>query len=52
MTIISRSIEISITRGVVEIEDCSNYGDKVSLYILFMPTTLILVTHNSTHVVL
>jgi len=49
---ISPGIEISIAGGVVETEDGSNYCDQVSLYRLFMPTTLTLMTHNDGHAVL
>jgi len=49
---ISRGVEISIAGGVAETED-ANYYDRVSsLYSLFTPTTLTLVTHNSSHTVL
>jgi len=52
VTMISRGVEISIAGGVAETVD-GNYCDQVScLYRLFMPTTLTLVTHNSSHVVL
>jgi len=46
VTMISRGVEISIAGGVAEMED-ANYCDRVfSLYRLFTPTTLPLVTHN------
>ena len=54
VTMISRGVEISIARGVgvAETED-ANYCDRVpSLYRPFTPTTLTLVTHNSSHAVL
>jgi len=52
VTMISRSVEISIAGGVAETED-DNYCDCVSsLYRLFMPTTLTLVTYHSSHPVL
>jgi len=49
VTMISRGVEISIAGGVAETED-GNHCDRVSsLYRLFMPTTLTLVTHYSSH---
>jgi len=52
VTMISRGVEISIAGGVAETAD-ANYCDRVaSLYTLFTPTTLTLVTHNLTHPVL
>jgi len=45
-------VEISIAGGVGEMVR-ANYCDRASfLYILFTPTTLTLVTHNSSHAVL
>ena len=45
-------VEISIAGGVGEMV-CANYCDRVSsLYRLFTPATLALVTHNSSHMVL
>jgi len=51
VTMISRGVEISIAGGVAETEDV-NYCDPVSsLYRLFTPTTLTLVTPNLSHTV-
>jgi len=52
VTMISRGVEISIAGGIAVTED-ANYCDPVfSLYRLFTPTTLTLVTHNLSHAVL
>jgi len=52
VTMISHSVEISIAGGVEETKD-AYYNDRVfSLYRLFTPITLTLVTYNSSHVVL
>jgi len=53
VTMISRCrVEISIAGSVAETED-ANYCDRVSsLYRPFTPTTLTLVTHNLSHMVL
>jgi len=52
VTMISHGVEISITGGVAETKDGSNYCDQVSLYRLFTLTTLTLLTHNASPTVL
>jgi len=52
VTMISRGVEISIAGGVAETEDALTTVTVSSLYRLFTPTTLTLVTHNLSHTVL
>jgi len=49
---ISRSVEISITGGVEETDDGLTTVTESSLYKLFTPTTLTLLTDNKCYVVL
>jgi len=49
---ISRSVEISIAGGVAETEDALTTVTESPTYRLFTPTTLTLVTHNSSHAVI
>ena len=48
----SRGVEISIAGGVAETEDGLTPVTESPSYRLFTPTTISLVTHNSSHVVL
>ena len=52
LTMISRGVEISIAGCVAETEDVLTTVTESSLYRLFTPTTLTLVTHNMSHTVL
>jgi len=52
VTMISRGVEISIAGGVAETEDALTTVTESPSYRLFTPTTLTLVTHNSSHAVL
>jgi len=52
MTMISHVVEISIAGGVAETEDALTTVTESPTYKLFTPTTLTLVTHNSSRVVL